>query len=80
MAVHIRLRRTGTTKKPHWRIVVADSRMPRDGRVVETLGYYDATRSPSVVEVDGGKLKDWIRKGAKLSIPVTKLLREKKVI
>lgn len=47
---------------------------------MESLGYYDATREPSVVEVDSGRLKDWIRKGAKLSVPVKKLLREKKII
>ncbi len=64
MAVKIRLRRMGAKKAPFYRIVVADSRYPRDGRFVEEIGYYDPTKNPSVVKVDADKAKAWIGKGA----------------
>lgn len=64
MAVKIRLRRMGAKKAPFYRIVVADSRYPRDGRFVEEIGYYDPTKEPSVVKVDADKAKEWIAKGA----------------
>ena len=53
----------GAKKAPFYRIVVADSRYPRDGRFVEEIGYYDPTKNPSVVKVDADKAKDWIKKG-----------------
>ena len=64
MAVKIRLRRMGAKKAPFYRIVVADSRYPRDGRFVEEIGYYDPTKEPSVVKVDADKAKEWFAKGA----------------
>ena len=60
--VKIRLRRMGAKKAPFYRVVVADSRYPRDGRFVEEIGYYDPTKEPSVVKIDADKAKDWIAK------------------
>ena len=62
--VKIRLRRMGAKKAPFYRIVVADSRYPRDGRFIEELGYYNPMEEPSVVKVDPEKAKAWIEKGA----------------
>ena len=64
MAVKIRLRRMGAKKAPFYRIVVADSRYPRDGRFIEEVGYYDPTKNPSVVKVDADRAKKWISNGA----------------
>lgn len=71
----IRLRRTGTTKRPYYRVVVADSRETRDGRFVEILGHYDPRRDPAVVEIDGERAKYWIGRGAKASETVRSLLK-----
>ena len=60
MAVKIRLRRMGAKKAPFYRIVVADSRYPRDGRFIEEIGVYDPTREPSVIKIDAEKAKKWI--------------------
>jgi len=73
----IRLRRTGTTKRPYYRVVVADSRAWRDGRFVETLGHYDPRRDPAVVKIDAERAKYWIAKGAKPSETVRSLLKRK---
>ncbi|MHB1041727.1 MAG: 30S ribosomal protein S16 [Eubacteriales bacterium] len=67
MAVRIRLRRMGAKKKPFYRIVVADSRSPRDGRFIEEIGYYDPLTDPVVIKVDEEKALDWLNKGAQLS-------------
>ena len=64
MAVKIRLRRIGAKKDPFYRIVVADSRYPRDGRFIEEIGYYDPSAEPSVLKVDAEKAKKWIATGA----------------
>lgn len=80
MAVKIRLRRMGAKKAPFYRIVVADSRYPRDGRFIEELGFYDPTRNPSVISVDGEKAKEWISKGAQPTEVVRKILKIKEVI
>ena len=64
MAVKIRLRRMGAKKAPFYRVVVADSRFPRDGRFIEEIGYYDPTKDPAVVKIDGDKAKAWIANGA----------------
>ena len=64
MAVKIRLRRMGAKKAPFYRIVVADSRYPRDGRFIEEIGYYNPMEEPSVVKVDPEKAKKWIANGA----------------
>lgn len=64
MAVKIRLRRMGAKKNPFYRVVVADSRFPRDGRFIEILGQYDSTVEPAVVKVDEAKALEWLQKGA----------------
>ena len=73
----IRLRRTGTTKRPYYRVVVADSQAWRDGRFVETLGHYDPRHSPAVVKIDAERAQYWISKGAKPSDTVRSLLKKK---
>ena len=72
----IRLRRAGTTKKPHYRVVVADSRAWRDGRFVEVLGHYDPRKSPAVVKIDAERAQYWIGKGAQPSDTVRSLLKQ----
>lgn len=79
MAVKIRLRRMGAKKKPFYRIVVADSRSPRDGRVIEEIGYYDPLKQPKVVVVDAEKANQWITNGAKPTDTVDRLFRENSV-
>jgi len=74
MAVKIRLRRMGAKKAPFYRVVVADSRYPRDGRFIEEIGYYDPTKEPSVIEIDNDKAKQWIKNGAQPTETVKKLL------
>lgn len=76
MAVKIRLRRKGAKKAPFYRIVVADSRYPRDGRFIEELGYYDPTKEPSVLKVDDEKAKSWIANGAQPTDTVKALLKK----
>ena len=73
MAVKIRLRRMGAKKNPFYRIVVADSRYPRDGRFIEEIGYYDPTTEPSTVKVDDEKAKKWMANGAQPTDTVKKL-------
>ena len=76
MAVKIRLRRMGAKKAPFYRIVVADSRYPRDGRSIEEIGNYDPTKNPSVVKVDADKAKEWIKNGAQPTDTVKKILKD----
>ena len=64
VAVKIRLKRMGAKKNPFYRLVVADSRFPRDGRFIETLGHYDSTVKPAVIKVDEEKAISWMQKGA----------------
>ena len=80
MAVKIRLRRLGAKKAPFYRVVVADSRFPRDGRFIEEIGYYDPTKEPAVVKIDGEKAKKWIANGAQPTDPVKALLKKDGVI
>ena len=75
MAVHIRLRRTGTTRRPAYRVVVADSRAPRDGRFLEIVGRYNPQTDPSTIELDEAKVKDWLGKGAQPTEAVAKLIK-----
>jgi small subunit ribosomal protein S16 len=75
MAVRIRLTRVGSKKNPIYRVVVADSRSPRDGRFIEIIGRYNPQTDPSTIELDEAKVKDWIAKGAQPSEPVTRLMR-----
>ena len=70
----IRLRRTGSTKRPYFRVVVADSRAWRDGRFVEVLGHYDPRGDPAVVKIDAERAKHWIGLGARASDTVRSLL------
>lgn len=80
MSVKIRLRRIGAKKAPFYRIVVADSRYPRDGRFIEELGYYDPTKEPSVVKVDAEKAKKWIANGAQPTDTVKDILKNNGVL
>ncbi len=80
MAVKIRLRRIGAKKAPFYRVVVADSRYPRDGRFIEEIGYYDPTKQPSVVKIDGEKAKKWIANGAQPTDTVKALLKKDGVL
>ncbi len=73
--VKIRLRRMGAKKRPFYRVVVADSRYPRDGRFVEEIGYYDPTKNPSVIKIDAEKAKDWLSKGAQPTDTVKSILK-----
>ena len=76
MAVKIRLRRLGAKKAPFYRVVVADSRFPRDGRFIEEIGYYDPTKEPAVINIDGEKAKKWIANGAQPTDTVKALLKK----
>ncbi len=73
MSVKIRLTRKGTKKKPFYRIVVADSRSPRDGRFIEEIGYYNPISVPKEVKIDDEKAINWLSKGAKPTDTVAKL-------
>ena len=75
MAVTIRLRRMGTTKRPAYRVVVADSRSPRDGRFIEVLGHYSPLTEPPTVKIDRAKVEAWIKKGAQPSNTVRQLIK-----
>lgn len=75
MAVKIRLRRMGAKKAPFYRIVVADSRYPRDGRFIEEIGTYDPTKNPSIINVDMEKANKWIANGAQPTDTVKKILK-----
>ncbi len=74
MAVHIRLRRTGTTKKPAYRVVVADSRAARDGRFIEVIGHYNPLTDPPTIQIQTEKASAWLKKGAQPSNTVKSLL------
>ena len=74
MAVHIRLRRTGTTRKPAYRVVVADSRAARDGKFIEVLGHYNPLTNPPTLKIEVERAKEWIKKGAQPSNTVKTLL------
>ncbi len=74
MAVRIRLARMGAKKNPFYRLVVANSESPRDGKFIEKIGTYDPVRMPHVVQIDEQKLADWLQKGAKPTPTVKSLL------
>lgn len=76
MAVKIRLRRMGAKKAPFYRVVVADSRSPRDGRFIEELGYYNPLTEPVTFSVNGEKAAEWIKKGAQPSDTVKRLFEK----
>jgi small subunit ribosomal protein S16 len=74
MAVKIRLSRVGRKKSPIYRIVVADSRSPRDGKIIENIGRYNPQDEPSLIEIDEEKARDWLAKGAQPTETVAKLM------
>jgi small subunit ribosomal protein S16 len=80
MAVKIRLRRMGAKKKPFYRIVVADSRFPRDGRFIEEIGTYDPTKEPVVFTIDADKAKKWMETGAQPTDTVKALMKKNNII
>ena len=73
--MRLRLTRVGGKKKPMWRVVVADQRSPRDGRVIETIGHYNAQTNPSTITIDAERARSWLARGAQPSDTVRKLLR-----
>ena len=80
MPVRIRLTRMGAKKRPFYRIVVANSASPRDGRFIEQLGYYDPLTDPATIKVDAEKTKKWIRQGAQPTESTASLLRRAGVL
>lgn len=79
MAVKIRLKRMGSKKSPFYRIVVAESRKPRDGRFIEEIGYYNPLTEPKILRVDADKANNWIKNGAKPTTTVDRLFKENAV-
>ena len=75
MSVSMRLTRVGGKKDPVWRVVVADRRSPRDGRVIETIGRYNAQTDPSTIQIDEERARYWLGQGARPSDTVKKLLK-----
>ncbi|MBD9010505.1 MAG: 30S ribosomal protein S16 [Clostridiales bacterium] len=80
MAVKIRLKRMGAKRAPFYRVVVADSRFPRDGRFIEQVGTYNPMIDPPAVEFDAEKIQKWIGNGAQPTDTVKRLLKEKNII
>jgi len=80
MATRIRLKRIGTKKVPFYRLVVADSRSPRDGRFIEEIGYYDPTKNPAEIKVNEERALHWMKNGAQPSETVKSLLNKIGVI
>jgi small subunit ribosomal protein S16 len=75
MSVRLRLTRIGGKKDPVWRLVVADQRSKRDGRVIEIIGHYNAQTNPSTIKVDEDKVREWLSRGAQPTDTVKKILR-----
>lgn len=80
MAVKIRLTRIGAKKAPFYRVVVADSRYPRDGRFIEEIGYYDPMKDPVEIKIDGEKATKWIANGAQPTETVKALLKKAEIV
>lgn len=80
MAVKIRLKRMGAKKNPFYRVVVADSRYPRDGRFIEEIGTYNPLKDPAEFNVDAEKVQKWIKNGAQPTDTVKALLKNNKII
>ena len=78
--VKIRLKRVGAKKAPKYRVVAADERMPRDGRFIEEIGYYDPMTEPATVKIDAEKAQTWIKNGAQPSDTVRSLLKKSGII
>ena len=79
MAVRMRLTRVGSKKNPIYRVVIADSRSPRDGKFIEIVGRYNPQHEPSLIELDEDKVRDWLGKGAQPSDAVRRLLKVKNI-
>ena len=80
MAVKIRLRRMGAKKAPFYRVIVADSRAPRDGKCIEEIGTFDPMKTPAIVNIDAEKAQQWIKNGAQPTDPVKALLKQNGII
>ena len=80
MAVKMRLRRMGMKKAPFYRVIVADSRSPRDGRFIEEIGYYNPLTEPAEIKIDAEKAKKWIANGAQPTDTVKSLLKKQGII
>ena len=78
--IKLRLRRMGAKKRPSYRIVAADSRSPRDGRIIESLGYYDPLTEPSTVKVNEDRVRHWLSVGAQPSDTVRDILRRQGLV
>ena len=75
MSVRLRLTRIGGKKDPVWRVVVADQRSPRDGRIIETVGHYNPQTDPSTISVDEDRIREWLSRGAQPTHTVKKILK-----
>ncbi|MBR2951381.1 MAG: 30S ribosomal protein S16 [Clostridia bacterium] len=80
MAVKIRLRRMGQKKAPFYRVVVADSRYPRDGRFIEEIGYYNPLTNPAEIKIDADKASKWLGQGAQPTETVKSLLKKSDIL
>lgn len=80
MAVRIRLARVGRSKGPSYRVVVADQRKARDGRFIEILGYYQPLRAETIIEVNGERALEWLKKGAQPSETVRSIFRKQGIL
>ena len=80
MAVKMRLRRMGAKKAPFYRVIVADSRSPRDGRFIEEIGYYNPLTNPAEIKIDADKAKTWLKNGAQPTDTVKALLKKSNIV
>lgn len=80
MAVKIRLRRIGTKKTPFYRVIVADSRSPRDGRLIDDIGSYNPLTNPAEIKIDSEKAKKWISSGAQPTETVRALMKKSGIV
>ena len=80
MAVKMRLRRMGMKKAPFYRVIVADSRSPRDGRFIEEIGYYNPLTEPADIKIDAEKAKNWLSNGAQPTETVKSLLKKSGIV
>ena len=80
MAVKMRLRRLGAKKAPFYRVIVADSRSPRDGRFIEEIGYYNPLTEPADIKIDAEKAKKWLSNGAQPTETVKSLLKKSGIV
>jgi len=78
VAVRIRMKRCGSKNRPQWRIVVSDAKMPRDGRFIEEIGFYDALPKEDIFTVKQDRLDYWVKQGAQMSVALKSLVRREK--